>query len=133
MEVKEVIQHIKDKYEGWEGWAHSQEEVNKLGQECNEVISLLQELEKYKEMWEEFRLKYRCSQLQYYGFKTNGIDVPIAMRIFEQKHFPQPVKKVITIEVRAEGKDDVYWLNRYAKELNMNLPSRFKVNIKEEK
>ena len=128
MEVKGAIQCVKDKYEGWEGYAQSQEEVNKLGKECNEVISLLQDLEKYKEMWEEFDNKYG-----HFGLLVCGMSRRICewMKDLEQKYLPQPVKKVITIEV--ETKNEIAF-KMFSEELNKMTNEYFsnvKVNIKE--
>jgi len=48
MEVKEAIEKVKDKYEGWMGYAMSQKIFNELEEERDEVISLLQQGEAYK-------------------------------------------------------------------------------------
>ena len=95
---------------------------NTMVKRVEELVEENETLKEYKEMWGRLRTD------NYYCYREMQ---PVIENI-EQKYFFQPVKKVITIEVKAEGKDDVYWLNRYAKELNMNLPDRFKVNIKEE-
>ena len=131
MDVKEAIQHIKDKYEGWEGWAHSQEEVNKLGQECNEVISLLQDLEKYKEIVKSIQwhieTSKKCSS-EVYGW------LKFIERII-QKYFPTSVKKVITIEVEGKNKEKLFWaVNSIENQIIGNFDVEdIKVNIKEEK
>ena len=115
MEVKWVIKFLKS----------FKINISDMDEEyIDKIISFLQELEKYKKMWGKLENLFKCDKSDF---------VRDQMMFIKQKYFPQPVKKVITIEVEAEGKDDVYWLNRYAKELNMNLPSRFKVNIKEVK
>ena len=43
METKEAIEKVKDKYEGWMGYARSQKEIDKLGKERDKVVSLLQQ------------------------------------------------------------------------------------------
>ena len=52
METKEAIEKVKDKYEGWMGYARSQKEVDELGEERDKVIALLKCGEEYKELYE---------------------------------------------------------------------------------
>ena len=52
MDINEAIEKVKDKYEGWMGYAMSQKVFNKLESERDEIISILQQGEKYKHMWE---------------------------------------------------------------------------------
>ena len=119
MEVKEAIQCVKDKYEGWEGYAQSQEECNELGKECNEVISLLQDLEKCKLCWEDIR--------DYYGYIFEG-----RINFLKRKYFPQPIKKVITIEVETKNKIAFKMFSEELNKMTNEYFSNVKVNIKEE-
>ena len=132
MEVKRAIQCVKDKYEGWIGYAQSQEEVNKLGKECNEVISLLQELEKYKEIVKSIQwhieTSKKCSS-EVYGW------LKFIERII-QKYFPTSVKKTITIEVEGRNEADITWFKGVIKSEMAEYAKAYdyiKVNIKEEK
>jgi len=54
MDTKKAIQKVKDKYEGWQGQARSQEEVDELGEERDEVIALLQQGKAYRLIVEGF-------------------------------------------------------------------------------
>lgn len=58
MDTREAIEKVRGKYEGWMGYARTQEEVDGLEKERDGIIKLLQEGEenkKYKEAWEEFK------------------------------------------------------------------------------
>lgn len=105
METKEVIEKVKDKYEGWQGYARTQKEVDKLGEERDKVIELLQRGEKFEKMWEEFNKEYALYHLQY----TND-NIHQAMKRLKQKYFPKPSKdfteKVMAKINKGEAKDD---------------------------
>ena len=152
MEVKELINKIKV----WRSYYLSEFKKPDCDYELNEVISLLQELEKYKrmylttkiaydevsnrlmnaekhqKMWGE--LKKTCGEL----FMTTT-HYPLCPKVIwetehlERKYFPISVKKTITIEV--EGKD-VGWVIESFKDDVKNINREYKnikVNIKEEK
>ena len=55
MDINKAIEKVKDKYEGWMGYARSQKEFNELEIERDKVISLLQQGEKYKHMWQSIK------------------------------------------------------------------------------
>ena len=46
MKAEKAIKKVKDKYEGWMGYARSQKEVDELEEERDKVIVLLQQGEK---------------------------------------------------------------------------------------
>jgi len=60
MKTKQAIEKVKNKYEGWMGWASSQKEVDELIKEINEITALLQQGEKYKQMWESMINASKC-------------------------------------------------------------------------
>ncbi len=120
-------------------------EYDETLKETNEVISLLQSLstaqvegEKYKTMWKELKqengTEYTYFDNDLIRPKTrNLIEV---MEELEQKYFPQPVKRVIQIEVEAKDEIAVNWFIGWlhdtvggSNEFNHNT---IKVNIKED-
>ena len=60
MKTKQAIEKVKNKYEGWMGWASSQKEVDELIKEINEITALLQQGEKYRQMWESMVNASKC-------------------------------------------------------------------------
>lgn len=108
--VETIIQHLKINIE------------NNIDNEYDEdIISLLQEGEKYKKMWEELKDQ---STVPYYKSLLSDL---------EQKYIPQPVKKVITIEVEAKDEKCFEWFKKYIGEVNDIIgKNSVKVNIKEE-
>lgn len=100
-------------------------------------ISFLQELEKYREIWEEFKKIYDNTPIRL-GHYPNGIAKPSTsvgelMEKLEQKYFPQPVKKVITIEVEMKSDIEMGWFKNYIKAHLDKVLDKYdvKVNIKE--
>ncbi|MCK4329280.1 hypothetical protein KAX02_05505 [candidate division WOR-3 bacterium] len=88
MDTKEAIEKVKNKYEGWMGWASSQEEVDKLGEERDKIIELLQRGEKYKAIVKEFKEVWGK---RIYIFKdSNYISITNIVNKLEQKYFPKP-------------------------------------------
>ena len=93
MEVKEAVRKINEVYDEWIlEYAGSEKTSDEMTNECEEIISLLQDLEKYKEIvnsiqW-HIQTSKECSP-EVYGW------LKFIERIIE-KYFPQPVKKVIT-------------------------------------
>lgn len=119
MEVKEAIEIITEDRNG-----NRRMDIR----EADEIISLLQDLEKHREYWEQAKNRFRA-----YCF-NRSIDV---MELIEQDYEPQPVKKVITIEVEAKDKSDMNWIIESFKDdvenINSTYKGEIKVNIKEEK
>jgi hypothetical protein len=153
MDTKDAIQHIKDKYEGWEGYAQSQKEADKLWKECEEIIKLLEHLsaaqvegEKYRAILNEFKKKLDFSPVKEYVKELEQKYFPeedehekyIRERYYNEPVFdePAPVKKVIQIEVEAKDEKSAKWAVDYItcdiKRDNWVEPSiKVKVNIKE--
>ena len=73
MEVKEAIEIIKNEFVDYQEGS----DIQIVGES---IISLLQQGEKYRKMWEETKNKYHC-----YCY-NRAIDV---MEILEEKHFPK--------------------------------------------
>ena len=97
MDVKEAIEKVKDKYEGWMGYAMSQKVFNELEKERNEVIYLLQQLKKYRQIFEY--VIARINNVVNYrklGWATN-LDTPEnfkqLLEELEQKYFPKEAKQ----------------------------------------
>jgi hypothetical protein len=98
-------------------------------QKILKVISLLQELEKYKEIVNEIYTKY-----WHLSFMEGNRESTLGDEIYKirGKYFPQPVKKVITIEV--EGGCEESFTARfeyYLGEIKKYARGNTKVNIKE--
>ena len=149
MEVKEAVRKINEVYDEWIlEYAGSEKTSDEMTNECEEIISLLQELEKYKRMFLQCKISYeemqeRLKKCEPYKKMWEDLEnltkydkseiYKDQMMFIKQKYFPRPVKKVITIEIEGENvgwviesfKDDVKNINREYKNI--------KVNIKEEK
>lgn len=96
-------------------------------EQMDNIISLLQSLSKYKELFEETKEYIERNWLNWQKE---------AIKVLEQKYFPQPVKKTITIEVEAKDEKSAKWAVDYItcdiKKNNWVEPSiKIKVNIKE--
>ena len=61
---------------------------------------LIEELSKYKQIWEEFKKEYGC-------IYWSGNFLLEDMEEIEQKYFPKPVTTTITIRVEASNLDDM--------------------------
>jgi len=87
--------------------------------------------EKYKKYWEEFKNKHGDYPMDEY------IDIATQMNNLEQKYFPNPIKKIITIEVEAKDKDHLNWFIQHfimGMEIKINdlhEKDNIKINIKE--
>ena len=77
MDTEKAIQKVKDKYEGWMGYARSQKEVDELGEERDEVITLLMRGSAFEKMFRQVEDMYGSSLTW---------DI-------EQKYFPNEVVK----------------------------------------
>lgn len=55
IDTKEAIEKIKQKYEGWQGYAKTQEKADELGRERDKVIALLKRGEAFENMWNNFK------------------------------------------------------------------------------
>lgn len=73
---------------------------NYQSQSIHRAIGLLQRGEKYKEMWGWLDNSVNANGMEYN--KTWKEQVGKIMADIEQKYFPKPVKKIITIELEAE-------------------------------
>ena len=131
MDTKEAIKYVNGfriVYPGNRGCNEERKE------NIDKVISLLQELEKYKAMWEELKkesdedvFKACFDNSVYYSRRFKSV-----ITYIEQKYFPQSVKKTITIEIEGEdGKLD-WSINALKKYINNMIMDGMKVNIKEE-
>jgi len=92
MNTKGAIKKVEDKYEGWMGWASSQEEVNKLGEERDKIIKLLKRGEKYKTMWGELDTIYITGNIPKVPNKELGFMFgaqKYIMKNIKQKYFPE--------------------------------------------
>lgn len=98
MEVKEAIEFIKDEIM----FADDNYDEDKIKQR-DEIISLLQELKKYKKIVddiENYEVKENFTVPDEYLGIQGGV-MKYVIKTIKQKYFPQTVKKVITIEVEA--------------------------------
>ena len=85
-EAIDLLERLKNPHLGW---------LKEHNDNIDNIIALLQRGEKYEEMWKEFSL-------------NEGDLVRVVNCIkhrYEQKYFPKPVKKTITIEIK--GDDDI--------------------------
>jgi len=90
VKTKEAIEKVKDKYEGWMGYARSQKEFDELEKERDEVISLLQQDEAYRQLVKELK--------EFYGNGTVENECGLGVKLFnlieilEGKYFPKEEK-----------------------------------------
>ena len=63
MKFKTAIQNVKDKYEGWMGYAKSQKEIDELSKERDDVITMLKMGKKYQKLWKQVLHIYRHSSI----------------------------------------------------------------------
>jgi len=91
VKVKEAIEFINEAIE----MARKGNIIPTL-QECsnefNQVISLLQQLDKYRQMWEEFKKKYGKFCFNEFSDKPK-LAVWVMMDGFKQKYFPKEAKQ----------------------------------------
>lgn len=89
MNTKEAIKKVRNKYEGWQGYARTQKEVDQLGEERDEIIDLLKRGKEYEQMWEKVKedygeMKDNCPE----GFKDRWLFAK-TIKLYEQKYFPK--------------------------------------------
>ncbi len=89
MNTKEAIQKVKDKYEGWQGYARTQKEFDELGKERDKVIALLKRGEKYKAMWKKFKKFFNLMIAFKRGTFEHLEKLEIFIKDIEQKYFPK--------------------------------------------
>ena len=90
MEVKEAIDFLERLQNPHLEW------LKKHNDNIDEIISLLQQGEKYRQMWEEFKKEYSIDwnliELGYLDIQyADQKDLEITMNKFEQKYFPKEV------------------------------------------
>jgi len=86
-----------------------------------EVLDFIGELGNYKLMWEEFYRIYGkdLMNLESYlwdrtKYGSTWVGINERMNELEQKYFPEPFKKTITIEIKAKNEIDMKWfLDRF--------------------
>ena len=54
MNTKEAVEKVSNKYEGWQGYARTQKEVDELGEERDRIIELLKRGEKFEVIFKKF-------------------------------------------------------------------------------
>jgi len=85
MKTKEAIEKVKDKYEGWQGYARSQKEFDELGKEREEVIALLKQGKKFKKIFQELEKWFNSI----YDYNIGLRDILDKIEELKQKHFPE--------------------------------------------
>ncbi len=135
MDVKQAIEFINifrgkkgkitEQHYSWEDW----------NIKLDEVISLLHDLEKYREMWEELIWLYGWQTLKFGDSKLDRTLMQ-GMREIKEKYFPKPLKKVIEVEVEANDEIAVNWFIGWLHDTvggsNEFNHDAIKVNIKED-
>ncbi len=113
--------------------------IDELNSECiltklekKEITELLQRGETFEEMWKEFKKKFSDNSLTTFDnneYITHRVEN--FMDEFQQKYFPQPIKKYITIEVEANTEEGVECGMEDIKEIvdKMEYPKLFKMKI----
>ena len=103
-------------------------------EKIDEVIKCLEKGEKYEQMWEEakgYPESHRNLVLpdKYRGYQGGALKYII--ETIEQKYFPKPVKKTITIEIEGETEDILEFTNKLNRVVGQ-INSGVRTNIKEE-
>ena len=126
MEVKEAIEFIEETTSLLNGFRLSAEGIRQTKEKNKEVISILQQGEKYKAIVEDIDNLIAMDTNDFYREQVKFI---------KQKYFPQPVKKVITIEVGGEDPDWIIeWFKDKVENLNKTYyKDKIRVNFKEVK
>ena len=91
-----------------------------------DLNKLIDENNKYKNMWEEFKKEYGC-------IYWSGNFLLEDMEEIEQKYFPKPITTTITIRVEASNLDDMSnALHDIRSFVNANGKSKMKIVNKKE-
>ena len=95
MEVKEAIEIINGMHRRIIGeWAHSDKEEEDIRKELDEIISLLQQGEKYRQIVEEI------ISSRYFSARDNEY-----LKSFKQKYFPKEIVKEVVGGITEQIKE----------------------------
>ena len=122
MDVKETIKWLNNFKVCLDDVVYCDDDKKLTLKELQDVSSFLQELEKYKKILEGIKSETKGNTYWEMIIKNQ-----------EQKYFPQPVKKVITIEVETKNKIAFKMFSEELNKMTNEYFSNVKVNIREVK
>ena len=110
MEVKEAIEFANEIFNDWENIYCTSTGVNiEANKKLKQVIELLQRGEKYEAIVKEikYEIDWHRPEREVHDSGSKGDDEYINETLdlidkIEQKYFPKPIKKVVTVEIKGD-------------------------------